>query len=459
MKMRGSAVAIIGVLLLAPALAQPPQVTPAAAAPRDMHLLDEVPDYAAVLVHQWRAGLPADVTAAERSTEQYGRLLDTQPPQATSLADCIALALQNNTTLQIQQLGPLTARAQVQRARAVFDAVAFGHVTRDRQTSPATSPLTSGSTSSLGPLPTVFNQHFSYDAGLRKMFVSGGQLSLAYSMNRLVANPSLVNLLVPQYTSTLGLSLNQPLLRDFGWRYSLLLVEVAQNTEQATYHQYEASIATLISQVEHAYWTYVLAIEQVQVQEQGLTLANELLRQNQRKFNVGALPQTAVLQAQAEVARREANLLQVRNLRDNARDALRAIVNAKGDAGGLVMIDAKDKPTIEPYQIDLEHSLRTALEQRPELLAARLTIHAQGLQRKIAENQLLPRLDFGGQLGLNGVSGGRPPVTFIPGQPQVQAAQGLEGNYGRALELLVDGRFYNYSAGASIEIPLGNSQA
>jgi HAE1 family hydrophobic/amphiphilic exporter-1 len=35
----------------------------------------------------------------------------------------------------------------------------------------------------------------------------------------------------------------------------------------------------------------------------------------------------------------------------------------------------------------------------------------------------------------------------------------LVGGYGRALELLHDGRYYNYSAGATVEIPLDNAQA
>jgi hypothetical protein len=41
MELRASAVTIIGVLRPTPALAQPPQATAAAPAPRDVHLLDD----------------------------------------------------------------------------------------------------------------------------------------------------------------------------------------------------------------------------------------------------------------------------------------------------------------------------------------------------------------------------------------------------------------------------------
>jgi outer membrane protein len=447
-------VLITTVWLAAAALAQP-RAASGAEPPGRVQLLDEVPNYAEILAHQWINGPPHAATEAEQSTEHYGRLLDSGAPQALSVDDAVALAIQHNTNLRIQRLGPLSAAAQVRRARAVFDAVLFGDVSRSRQTTPASTVLTATDITAFNAL---YTQSSYFDTGVRKTFVTGGQVSLLWTNNRLLANPSIVNPLVPQYTTTLGLSLNQPLLRDFGWRYALLLVEVAEDTERAAYHQYEASLATLITQVERAYWAHVLAIEQVRVQEQGLALANEVLRQNQGKFNVGALPRTAVLEAETEVARREAILIQARNFRDVTKDNLRALINYPApSAGPLALIEPGDRPTVSPYDVNLDRSLRTALEQRPELLAARLAIRSQGLQEKIAENQLLPRLNFVGAMGVNGLSGSPQSVTFsgqtIPVPPE------LSGGYGRSLEFMTDGRFYNYSAGATVEVPLGNSQA
>ena len=123
----------------------------------------------------------------------------------------------------------------------------------------------------------------------------------------------------------------------------------------------------------------------------------------------------------------------------------------------LAMIEPADKPTVTAYPVDLERSLKTALEQRPELLAARLDVHTQGLQQKVAENQLLPRVDFAGSIGVNGLSGGRPTVNLL--DSPFQAPAQLGGGYSRSLDLLSDGRFYDYVAGAKVEIPLGNSQA
>src|SRR5262249_15835831 len=208
-----------------------------------------------------------------------------------------------------------------------------------------TSVLTGSSANPNLPVTAIFNQNLNLDAGVRKTLVSGGLLSLAWQNTRLLANPSIINTLVPQYTSTLGLSLNQPLLRDFGWRHALLLVDVAQNTEQAAYHQYEGSISNTVAQVERGYWSLVLTIQAVLVQEQGVALAREVQRQNESKFNVGSLPQTAVLEARSEVARREAILIQALNLRDIARDNLRAIINfRRPEDAAILMVDPQDRP-------------------------------------------------------------------------------------------------------------------
>ena len=451
--------AVVALFLIPAVLAQEPAPTPAASegGPR---LLKDVPNYAEILVDQLSGAMPADVTAAQQSNEHYGRLTETGVPQQLSVADAVALALQNNTDLKIQRLGPLAAANQVRKARSVFDPALFGNVSRDRTTTPAgtLSPFLTTS-------PTLFQQDLNLNAGLRKMLLSGGQLSLAWQNQRRLTNPSAINELLPQYTTILGLSLNQPLLRDFGWRYALLFVEVAQNTQQEAYYQYEAAIATIIAHVERAYWALVLALEEVHVQEQGLALADEVLRQNQSKVKVGTLPQTAVLQAQTEVARRQSLLIRARNFADVTRDNLRAVINSpQPGAGPLVMIEPSDKPTVVPYDVDYERSLSTALEQRPELVAARLEINGRGLQRMAAENQLLPRLNFVGGIGVNGLSGSElPAINFpLPGQAPIPVAApnpGVAGGYSRALELLHDGRYYNYSAGATVEIPIANAQA
>ena len=413
-------------------------------------LLDDVPSLPTVLRDQWHGAIPSDPLDAGKS--HYGLLGDATAPRPITLTESIALALENNTGLRIATLNPLAAANAVRSAYAQFDPQAFGDADKQRSNNPVgtISPFINEDA------PDIFNQEITWNAGVRKRVLSGGLLSLDWTNARLSSDPNVVNLLVPEYITGLNLSLNQPLLRDFGWRFALLVVDVAQIGEEQAYYDYAASVAGLVENVERAYWTYVLAIENVRVEEKGLDLARELLRQNQGRFTVGTLPRTAVLESEAEVARREANLVRASALQRIARDNLRALINARAAGGrALLMIEPADTPAVVPAVLDLEQSLKTGYEQRPELLAARRDVDGRRVQRKIAENALLPRLDLVGSVGLNGLGGSAAgqPGPFGQANPQVL------GGYGRSLELLTDGRYYQYLFGARLEIPLANAAA
>jgi len=440
---------------------EPPPAEAPPSEPVRVRLLDEVPNYPAILKEQWSTTVrPATF---EGEAAHYGLLNDASAPRPITLEESVALALQNNTGLRIQMLNPIAATARVRQAYAQFDPTAFANAAKSRSNSATTtiSPFTTAGDNEL------FNQEIDWNLGVRKQLLTGGRLSLQWTNARLNSNPTVVNLIVPQYVTTLGVSLAQPLLRDFGWRFALLVVDVAEIAEEQAFYEYKAQVSNLVQAVEEAYWVYVLAIENVRVEEKGLDLAKELLRQNEGRFKVGALPRTTVLESEAEVARREAELVRVRALQRIARDNLRALVNARDTSqDALVMIEPADKPTVAPAELDLDRSLQVGYKERPELVAARLNVDGRKVERKIAENRLLPRLDFVGNIGLNGIGGDNSglapvnptpnptpqPFTFAP-NPQVL------GGYNRSLQLLTDGRYYQYQFGAVLEVPLDNADA
>ena len=421
-----------------------------------VEMLDEVPNYPTILKQQWSTTVrPATL---ESEALHYGLLGDNGAPRPITLEESIALALEHNTGLRIQKLTPIAATARVRESWAQFDPAIYGNAGKNRSNSPIAtiSPFTSGFETE------QFNQDIDWNLGVRKQLLTGGRFNLAWTNERLNSNPTVVNLLVPQYVSVLNASLTQPLLRDFGWRFAVLIVDVAQLSEQQAFYDYKAQVANLIATVEQAYWVYVLAIENVRVEEKGLDLAKELLRQNEGRFRVGALAQTAVLESEAEVARREANLVRVRALERIARDNLRALINARdASEDALLLIVPADQPTVRPVDLDLEQSLQRASTDRPELIAARLNADGRKIDRKIAENRLLPRLDLVGSGGLNGLGGvtASKPLAF-PGTNVFFAANPqVTGSYDRALELLTDGRYYQYQFGAVVEVPIGNADA
>ncbi len=370
------------------------------------YLLEDVPNFPTILKHQWSGRVPTGPYDVQGNN--YGLLADNAAERPITLAESIALAIEHNTGLQINALSPIAATNQVRRAYAQFDPELYGDTSKQRSNTPVQtiSPFTNqdplGDNSEL----SLFNDQVEWNAGIRKQLLTGGVLNAQWANSKLASNPTVVNLVNPDYVTTLGVGINQPLLRDFGWRFALLVVDVARIGEEESYQIYRSQVSGLVENVERAYWTYVLAIENVRVEQNGLDLAKELLRQNQSRFNVGSLPRTAVLESEAEVARREANLVTASALERIARDNLRALINARQDDGdALIMIAPADKPRVTETTFNLDDSLRVGYEKRPELLAARSNVDGRQVERKIAENRLLPRLDLIASIGLNGLGG------------------------------------------------------
>lgn len=441
---------VIGCVTVASAQDQPPPA-------EQVVVYEDVPNYAELLGHHLM-GYP-DVSDDWGS---FGRLRDTGVRRTVTLSDCILMALQYNTDLKVERLAPLTARTGVLRALALFDPVLFSDISKIRSVEPPNSALISGvvqpTPGAAFIAPNIQQTQLTGKIGFRKVLRTGAQAELRFSNER-VDNSFAFQRLDPYYATDLLLSLNQPLLRDFGLRYSTILVRVAQVQELQAVRRYEARVADIIKRVEDAYWSLVQAIENVRVQEQGLALAQELLRQNEGKVNVGTLPQTAVLEAQVDVASRESLLIRANNAALNARDTLRALLNVpQAEVEALLEIDPVELPSVERHPVDLDQSTRLARERRPELQAALLDVHAKTLVAQAAENQLLPKFGFAGAIGLNGLSGRPKTSTLLPGQAQAAPFSG-GGGYEDSLNNLTDGRFYSYSAGLVLELPIGNAVA
>jgi outer membrane protein TolC len=211
---------------------------------------------------------------------------------------------------------------------------------------------------------------------------------------------------------------------------------------------YRVKLTRLIQRIIESYWGVVFAADNLRVQQKGVELADTLLRNAEVKVQVGLFAPVAVIEARAEKARREEQLIVAKNNLDVAKAALSLLLNST-DGGFLPRrVEAVDAPTFEEAPLNRQKSLEQAMVQRPELQSAALNIRNRELQLRFAENQLLPRLDFRVGAGLTGIAG-----DLKPG-----AANPFPGGYGTSLERL-GGDFYSYSVGIVLQVPLGNGQA
>src|SRR5262249_26012983 len=132
----------------------------------------------------------------------------------------------------------------------------------------------------------------------------------------------------------------------------------------------------------------------------------------------------------------------------------------------------------EPVALDEEGALKLAVMYRPTLASMREAIRAQLLQVQMAENGVLPQLNFGGQIGITNTAGtakcnapfGGPPgvqnsgncTPTHPGAPPIFLPNSgsrlpFGGIYGDALNGLFGFAYYSYAAVLTFQMPLDNA--
>jgi outer membrane protein TolC len=211
-----------------------------------------------------------------------------------------------------------------------------------------------------------------------------------------------------------------------------------------------------IYSVEDAYWNLVYSIDNLEVRRQSLKLAQDLLDKNRRSVEVGQLAPIEVLSAQAEVATREADILQAEALVKNNEDRLKMILNlSMEEEKTFTSIQPKDKPKSQETKMALDEALVTAMENRPELRASRIGLKNQELNLTYAKNQLLPGLNLTASYWSPGVSGDQ--IIYLNNNPLTGIIIGrVPGGSSAAMKDAFNFKYQNWSVGLTLTLPMNN---
>lgn len=350
-------------------------------------------------------------------TNAAGELLLTVEEAVTS-------ALRHNKDLQIEQLGPVIAGTFEAIERGSFDPELFGQLTVTQEDKIEADR---------NGIPTAEQSlDRSLQIGVRQRLPTGTTLELSAEQAR---NDSNRNLLAAQ-DSRLGLSLTQSLLRGFGQQVNLVKVRQAELGTAISTYELRGFLEALLSATEIAYWDYVLAGQQIEIFEQSLAVARQQRDEIEQRIEVGLLPRIEAAAANAEMARRQQALIDVRSGFEESRLRLLRLLNPQeGDFD--LRIKATSPAEIDPAPItDLSDRLQLAAQARPDLNEARLRRRQNRLETILTRNGLLPRLDLFITLGKSGYA----------------------DSFADALRDL-DGENFDLQAGLTLSHPLGNRQA
>ncbi len=373
---------------------------------------------------------------------------DAKGALSMSLDECIVKALKDNLGVAIQVLGPeLSAQAVNQAQEKYIPTLSLSARTQKTENA-AYSYLDS-------PGDSTINRTQNYNfLNASESLPTGGTLSLGFTGYRTTTNSRGITI-DPRYGTTLSFSLTQPLLRNFGLKVNRREILVAKNNLGVSEQNLKNALMTTVYNVESAYWNLVYSIENLDVRRQSLQLAKDLLDKNQRSVEVGTLAPIEVLSAQAEVATREADLIQAETQIKSNEDQLKLLLHITGEEDkNMTALVPKDKPTYVQREVNLDEALAAAIENRTDLKIAQIGIETDQVNLSYTKNQMLPDLSLSASYSSPGIDGTR--IFYIGNPLDGIIDHTVAGNITGALKQTMKFQYPNWNLGLTFSLPLAN---
>lgn len=366
---------------------------------------------------------------------------DLSNPRALhlSLDDTIKTAMQQNLGVQLQRFDYAEAGQGLRSTYGIFDWLATSTFQQSSTQSPTISRFQPSATRS-----TVGN------FGVSQLIPTGGIYSIDWTNSR-VSTTGFGTIVSPAYRSGLGLSLTQPLMRNFGVDVTRRGITVARNTLGISRELFRTVLMDAASSVEQAYLDLIYARQYVDVVKEAVFLARDQARITQIRIDVGASAPLDILQPRVQIATTEEQLIAaVANVRD-AEDRLRALMHFPSSDWDRPIIPT-DSVRYTPMSVDVEQSVARAFDLRPEIRETRLTTDTRRIQALYARNQTRPKVDVSLGYSAAGLAGHAAAIDPFTGQPTGLISTG----YSRALRQVFEDEFPSWSVGVNLGVPVLN---
>ena len=426
-----------------------------------------------------------------------------------SLADAIALALENNLDIAVARFTPLQADVDILRTRgggiaqsaqtgvstastgasavgaagqvpgqatgitqaagqtigaatgggvgtvANLDPTLTTSVGWSHNSNPQVSDFVSGRTAILRDF---HNQQLTYSQG----FLTGTSFQLGFSNFGQDTNNVRTNF-NPILSGSADLTVTQRITQGFGRRINSINIRVAKNNREISDLTFKQQVLSTVNQVVNQYWGLVGFVAQVEARRVDLQLSENLLRDNKRKVELGLLAGIEVMRTEAQVASSRNQLSQaLRTLREQ-EIIFNQSISKNGPSGAtlasteIAPTDRVSIPEVEQIQ-PLQDLVALALQSRPTLTQSRISLTNTDIRIQGVRNAMLPTLDIVGTATNNALAGSiNPDLVSIPGVGEPNPF--FVGGLGTVLGQIFRRNFPDYGVRVQLNIPLKNRQA
>lgn len=361
--------------------------------------------------------------------------------------EAVKMALDNNLDLAADRLDPQIGDTRVAAAAGLFRPTVASSVQRNNQLQPPSSLLFPTSTR---------NDVVTSNVGLNQRLPwFGTSYSIAWDTSHTDSN-SFLNSYNPLLRSGLSLSFSQPLLKDFFTDAARTNLVLSRTNRAIADTRLQESVVHTTAAVKAAYWNLVSARANVEARQASLRLAEELVRVNRAKVDVGQSPPIDLVSAEAEVASNQEQLIVAETSVKQSEDRLRVLIfdAARRDVWNI-QLDPVDSPPVGTAAVDIEAAVTNALRDRADLARARKDTENAATALRLAGNQKLPDVRVNASYQANGLGGTE--ILRTGGFPGTITGNGQVVSFGTILDQVLRSDYPTWAVGLSVSYPIGQS--
>ena len=291
-------------------------------------------------------------------------------------------------------------------AAGAFDPTVNFAYSWDRVTSPLNSLVVSG-------IPTTTSYATAYSASYAQLFHTGASYSV--SLSTLRQNTTQENILYnPDVTSRISIGFNQPLLAGFGRLANERFIMVAKNNQGTAQEVFRQQVIASVAQLVGAYYDLVSFQLNVRVAQESLAAVSELVAETRTQERIGVMSRLDIVTAESQLAASRRDLIVAQTNLQQQETTLKQLLSKVDDpnldSAEIVVTD----PLPEPKESDVpavSKALETAMTNRPELREAQNNLLNQNTAIAYARNNLLPTTSVFGLLAGAGLDGNTASTT------------------------------------------------
>lgn len=316
------------------------------------------------------------------------------------LEDAVSRAMDQNIDLAVQRLNPQLQDLALAQTRAAYRPTVSSTLgDRNSTTTPNTT---------LGGGSVVTTGTYTYNSSLSQVLPwTGGTASLGWNNSRQTSNSNNVTY-NPSYSATWSASLSQPLWRNFRIDSTRNSLWTGLISRQIADVNLRASVVNTAASTRNAYWDLVYAVQNVEIQKNAVALAEQFVKDNQAKVEIGTLAPLDVIVSQSSLAQARQRLVAAQQTREqNELTLKRLIVGSTQDPLWTATLNPVDQPEppAKAEPIDLKAAIANALDKRTDLIVSRETLRQSEMTLKYNKNQTLPQADLTASYSSQGTGG------------------------------------------------------